>query len=240
MSKVRGRAFLGLVAGASLGLSGCFPAAGGGAEVSPPTISANGTGRVTGIPDTVVITLGVESEAAQAADALAANNQRARTIIDLLKGSGIDEKDIKTSQFSISPRYDNEGSLITGYLVSNILTVRTSDATDAGALIDKAAQAAGNDIRVQSVVFEIDDKGSLYEDARKQAVQEARRQAEQLARAAGVELGEVRSIFESVDSPVPFPFPLPRTGPEDLSAEVPFQAGSQELTLRVEVTYQIG
>ena len=218
-----------------IALVGC---AGGGtvSDTEPPTITARGIGRVTGVPDTVVITLGVESESAQASEALAGNNERTRAVIDLLKQAGVAEEDIQTSQFSINPRFDNEGRAIVGYFVTNLLTARVSDDVDAGALIDKAAQAAGNDIRVQSIQFEIDDKGSLYEDARQEAVEEAKNQAEQLAEAAGVELGSIRSITESVTAPPPVPFLLPRTGP---ASDVPLEQGSQEITLEVQVVYVI-
>jgi uncharacterized protein YggE len=105
-------------------------------------------------------------------------------------------------------------------------------------LIDAAAGAAANDVRVQSVRFEIDDEGSLFAEARADAVKQARTQAEQLAEAAGVELGEVRSITESSTETPPGPFPMGRT--DDLSSSVPLQPGSQELTLEVQVVYDIG
>lgn len=216
-------------------LGGC--ASGGtGSDTEPPTITARGIGRVTGVPDTVVITLGVESESAQASEALDRNNERTKAVIDLLKQARVAEEDIQTSQFSINPRFDNEGRAIVGYLVTNLLTARVSDDVDAGALIDKAAQSAENDIRVQSIHFEIDDKGSLYEDARKGAVEDAKKQAEQLAEAAGVELGSVRSITESVTPQPPVPYLLPRT---DAAASVPLEPGSQEITLEVQVVYEI-
>ncbi|MEX2553733.1 MAG: SIMPL domain-containing protein [Actinomycetota bacterium] len=217
-------------------LVGC--ASGGtGSDREPPTISARGIGRVAGVPDTIVITLGVESESAQASEALARNNERTKAVIDLLKQTGVAEEDIQTSQFSINPRFDNEGRAIVGYFVTNLLTARVSDDVDAGALIDKAAQAAANDIRVQSIHFEIDDKGSLYEDARREAVEEANKQAEQLAEAAGVELGSVRSITESLAVQPPVPL-LARTGGEG-APSVPLEQGSQEITLEVQVVYEI-
>lgn len=219
-------------------LAGCSSGGVGSGDKDSPSITARGIGQVTGIPDTVVVTLGVESQGEQAAEALAANNQRTSAIIEILEQAGVAEEDIRTSQFSIFPRYDNEGRSITGYTVTNLLTARVSDSADAGALIDAAAAAAGNDVRVQSVQFEIDDKGSLYADARADAVAQARAQAEQLADAAGVDLGGVRSIVESSTASPPFPFPMART---DAFAEsgVPLAPGSEQLTLEVEVIYDI-
>lgn len=220
----------------AVALVGCS-SRGTGSDTEPPTITARGIGRVAGEPDTIVITLGVESESAQASEALARNSERTKAVIDLLKTARVAEEDIQTSQFSINPRFDNEGRAIVGYLVTNLLTARVSEDVDAGALIDKAAQAAANDIRVQSIRFEIDDKGPLYEDARKEAVEEAKKQAEGLAEAAGVKLGSVRSITESVAAQPPVPL-LARTGGEG-AAGVPLEPGSQEITLEVQVVYEI-
>jgi uncharacterized protein len=231
----RGVTALGVVA--ALMLAGCSGAPGSRAE-DRPSITAKGVGRVTGVPDVVVVTLGVETQAAQAREALSGNNEKTTALINLLKGAGVAEEDLQTSQFSIHPRYDDEGRAITGYTVTNLLTARMREGRDPGALIDAAAGAAGNDVRVQSVQFEIDDEGTLFAEARADAVRQARTQAEQLADAAGVELGGVRSITESsTEGPPPQPLLLPRT---DTAESVPLERGSQELTLEVQVIYDIG
>lgn len=227
---------VGLVAVVLLG--GCTTNNSGGKADDAPSITAKGVGRVTGIPDTVVVTLGVETESGRASEALSVNSDRTNAVIRLIKEAGVADEDIKTSQFSINPRYDFEGRAITGYVVTNLLTARLGEGRDTGALIDAAAGAAGNDVRVQSVQFEIDDEGSLFAEARADAVRQARTQAEQLAEAADVELGEVRSIVESSTERPPGPLPLGRT--EDMASSVPLQPGSQELTLEVQVVYDIG
>lgn len=217
-----------------------------GSDQDVPSITARGIGEVTGIPDTVVIVLGVETQAPEAADALSRNNQSSAAVIEELRGAGVEDEDIQTSQFSIVPRFgdaDREpglppqpdpGGTIIGYTVTNLVTARMSTETNAGELIDAAAAAAGDDIRVQSVGFEIDDKGSLYAEARTDAIERAREQAEQLADAAGVQLGRIRSINESSTGGFP---PMPRTEAFDQGAAL--QPGSQELTLEVEVVYEI-
>lgn len=233
------RTAVALVAAGALMLGGCGANSTGGRADNEPSITAKGVGRVTGVPDIVVVTLGVESESAEASRALAANNERTNAVITLLRDAGVADEDVQTSQFSINPRFDDEGRAITGYVVTNLLTARLGEGRDPGALIDAAAEAAGNDVRVQSVHFEIDDEGSLYAEARADAVRQARTQAEQLAEAADVELGEVRSIVESSTQAPPVPFPMARVE-DSLSSSVPLQPGSQELALEVEVVYDIG
>ncbi|MEX2587129.1 MAG: SIMPL domain-containing protein [Actinomycetota bacterium] len=222
-----------------------------------PSITARGVGEATGVPDTVVIVLGVETEAAQAADALARNNESSEAVMQVLRDAGVEEEDIKTSQFSISPRFGEGSGLppglivppgagqgdIVGYRVTNLVTARMSADAGAGELIDAAAEAAGDQIRVQSVQFEIDDTDSLYAEARADAVERATQQAEQLAEAAGVELGAVRSVTESGVRGDPSPL-LARTGPEAGDGgggfgSVGLSPGSQELMLGVEMVFEI-
>ncbi|MCZ7528057.1 MAG: SIMPL domain-containing protein [Acidimicrobiia bacterium] len=205
----------------------------GSAEAA--TITARGVGRVTGTPDTLTMTIGVQSRAASASEALTRNAERARAVIDTLKGAGVAAEDLQTSQLSIFPTFDEEGD-ITGYEVTNLVTARVREIERAGEIVDDAVAVADDDVRVQGIQFSIEDTGPLVEQARSQAVAEARTQAEQLATAAGVELGAVRSI-EETESPAPIPT---RLRVDEAAEAVPIEPGSQELTVSVEVVFEIG
>ena len=79
---------------------------------------ASGTARV--VPDTAEITLGVITEAKDAAKAHAENSAAAARVKNAVKGLGIAERDIQTSRYDFSPVYDvkdNGRSVITGYTV---------------------------------------------------------------------------------------------------------------------------
>ena len=200
---------------AALTLAGCARSGGKAAGAAPaatvatdngrPTIAARGVGLVKGTPDTLRVVLGVETQAPSAKDALAANNDKANTLINTLKQKGVEAKDIQTSQLSINPTYDNQGRHITGYQVTNQVTATLHDLAGAGALIDAAAGAVGDAVRVQSMGFSIDDDSALKAEARTQAVHLAQLQAEQMAKAAGVKLGPIRLISEvPANSPSPY------------------------------------
>jgi len=203
-----------------------------------PVIHAQGVGQVKGTPDTLTVILGVETRAASAKDALDSNNSKAKALIDSLKGKGVADKDLQTSQLSISPTYDEKGQRIIGYQVSNQVRATLHDLAGAGGLIDAAAAAAGDAVRVQSVGFSIDDDSTLKAEARTDAVKRAHDQAEQMAKAAGVKLGRVRSISEaSASSPPPYPYAMGDAAQK--SAATPIQPGTQELSLTVNVVYDI-
>lgn len=206
----------------------------------PPSITVRGVGRVTGPPDTVTVTLGVETRAATAAAALTANRDRANALVKLLRERQIPDRDIQTSQLSIYPQYDQRGTRITGYQVSNIVTARLRGRIDtAGPLIDAAAAAVGDAVRVQGITFSIEDTKGLLAQARKAAVADAREQATQLTEAAGARLGPLRAIrSSSVNVPPPIALESRAVAAAD-SAPTPVFGGSQEITAEVELVYDL-
>jgi uncharacterized protein YggE len=109
------------------------------------------------------------------------------------------------------------------------------DIAAAGAVIDQAAAAAGDAIRVQQIEFSVADESAARAQARADAVRRALAQAQQLAEAAGVELGPVRSIVELAGEP-----PVPYRAEADIAQQaVPLEPGTQELAVTVEVVHGI-
>jgi uncharacterized protein YggE len=222
--------------------AGAAPAAGVTTDNGRPSIAARGVGMVKGTPDTLRVVLGVETRAPSAKDALAANNDKANALVDTLKGKGVEAEDIQTSQLSINPTYDDKGQRITGYQVNNTVTATLHDIAGAGALIDAAAGAVGDAVRVQSIGFSIDDDSALKAEARTQAVHLAQLQAEQMAKAAGVKLGAIRLISEvPASGPVPYyqQYDAVAKGATAGAAPAPILPGQQELSLTVDVVWDI-
>ncbi len=207
------------------------------ADSSARLITAQATGTVTGTPDVVTISLGVSTTSASAQSALDENNRLATDLIAVIKDSGVAPEDLQTSQLSINPSYDDKGA-VTGYQVNNMVTATLRDITKAGALIDAAGKAAGDAVRVQQLAFSIDDDSTLRANARADAVRRAQAQAQQLAEAAGVALGPLHSITEA-------PLNNSRVYAAEMVTDaaagaVPIEAGSQELTVSVQVVFEIG
>ncbi len=225
-----------LAAAAAVLAAGCSssPSPSAGQDAPVPGISTQATGTVTGTPDTVTVVLAVQTQAAAANAALSDNAAKASTVIDLLKDQGIAAEDIKTSNLNLHPQRGPDGQ-ITGYQVTNEVTATVHDISKAGPLIDAAAGAAGDAIRVQQTTFSIADDSDLRADARAEAVTQAETQAEQLAQAAGVDLGRVRSIAEAPLQSGP-PQPLAHA---DRTAVTPVEPGSQDVTVTVDVVYDV-
>lgn len=169
----------------------------------PRTMTVSGEGFVMAKPDMAEISVGVLSQGRSAGEALAENTKRMNQLFAIIKGLGIEDKDIQTSNFSVTPRYaapdpsaPGRQMTIAGYDASNDLSVRIRDLSKLGDALDRFVTAAGaNNLR--GISFDFANPDPLLDEARKNAVAEARRKAELYAQAAEVKLGPVRSIGES-------------------------------------------
>ena len=209
------------------------------ANTNGPTISVAGHGKVEGTPDTVTVTIGVQTTDPSAQTAMQKNGDEATALIDALKSRGVAAKDIQTNDLSVSPTWDTKGQQITGYSVSNPVSVRLHDITHAGSIIDAAAAKVGNDVRLQGVAFSIEDPTGALAQARAAAVKDAITQAQQLAAAAGVKLGAIRSIDDTgTQLPQPQYFTGTTAG-DAVHASTPVEPGSQQLAVDVSVVYDI-
>src|SRR5215211_6783731 len=193
------------------------------------TITVSGVAKVRGTPDLLTMTLGVSSRGRSVGEALDRNNAAIQKVMDVLADGGVDKKDIQTTNFAIGPVRDDK-STITGYSVSNLLTVQLRDLAKAGGIIDKSATAGGDDVVMNGVSFTFDDASDLVAQARAEAVKRARAQADELARAAGVELGDVLTISESTPDQGPI---LSAPSERAAGADVAIEPGTEELSVQV-------
>lgn len=199
-------------------------------------VSVLGHGEVKARPDTATIQIGIDTEAANAKDALAQNNTQAQALQQKLAELKIDTKDIQTSNFSISPTYGNDGRQVTGYRVSNIVTVTIRNLDSAGTLLDQVVQAGANNI--YGISFSVADTQKLMEQARQAAMADAKARATQLATAGGAAVGDVLIISENVSAP-PVPMPMLDRAAAQGAPSVPVQAGEQSISIDVQATFAL-
>jgi uncharacterized protein YggE len=203
-------------------------------------ITVTGSGQAFGSPDVAVITLGVQAQAATVADARETAASTAQAVIDSVKKNGVADKDIQTTQFTISPQYDyrtNGSPVIRGYQVTNVLMVKVRKIDTTGKVLDDATAAGGNNTIVQGVSFTMDDPSKLREAARSDALKDAKDRADQLAKEAGVSLGKPISISENVGQ-VPLPAAAV-SAPRTADSSTPVQTGEMQVNVTVTVVYAI-
>jgi hypothetical protein len=197
-----------------------------------------GHGSVEAAPDAAQVTTGVVTEAATARDALTANNAAMRKVVDGLKAAGIDAMDIQTQQFQIHPRYrtykDRDAQQIEAYVVRNQVAVKVREIARLGGILDQVVTLGANQAR--SISFIVSDAERRKDEARRKAIENATHRARLLAEAAGAKLGPVLTITEEVTGPAS---PRPMVARSMAAESVPIEAGSETLTVRVEVSFAL-
>lgn len=211
------------------------------AENIERTISVAGEGTATAPPDMATIHTGVVTQAAQANEALAANNAALRKILDVLQDHGVASKDIQTSNFNVQPEYKRgprgeQQREIIGYRVTNQVRVQVRNLPSLGKVLDSLVSAGSN--QISGISFGIDDPQGVLNQARNRAVADARSRAELYAHAAGVRVGKVLVISEQA-AQVPRPQFLGRAMAFEAASAVPVATGEQEVRATINIMYAL-
>jgi uncharacterized protein len=219
-------------------LAACSPSA--AAPESVRSMSVNGIGRVTIVPDIATINIGVRSESDVVTEALDGNTAQASAIARVLKELGIEEKDIQTSNFNIYPseRYDPMTGQVEGrfFVVENTVNVTVRDLSSLGQVLNAVVEAGANSI--YGISFNVDDRSAAVAEARELAIEEAKAKAEVIAEAAGVQLGEIINI-SVYEGSMPVPFYDVKGGAFAAESEVPIAAGTLTIVMECNLTYAI-
>lgn len=209
------------------------------------SITVVGVGKVTVVPDVVKIQVGVESISTTVAAATTENDKIMDAVLAALKKEGIAEKDIQTSYYSVYPEYERDrvGSetqlpKITGYRVSNSVTVTVRDTEDmkqVSAVLEAVVQAGVN--RVDGITFSVEDLQAVEDEGRKLAVADAKRRAEDLADLTEVKLGPVILVSEVITGPPEFA--QREVAPAAIGGGPSIMPGEQEYSVSIQITYAI-
>ena len=204
-------------------------------------VEVSGEGSVGAAPDFARVTLGVTSTGKNAGEAMAANAKAANSLVSLIKGEGVAPADIQTSELSISPMFSQPPPgqqtepTITGYSVSNNVTVTLREIPRLGALLDKAVSAGANSI--YGIGFGHNNPSALLDEARPFAVADARRKAEIYASAGGARIGRLMVLTEEVGGQMPIAFS--RAYAKGASAPTPIEAGETKLSVTITARFEL-
>ncbi len=205
-------------------------------------VEVTGEASVSAPPDFARLTLGVTTTAKDAREAMTENGKAVNSLIAAIKGEGVAAADIQTSGLSISPTFSSpsQGSpkppMITGYNVSDEVTVTARDHARLGALIDKADDAGAN--AIYGIAYAENDPSALLDKARPLAVADARRKAEIYANAGGARVGRLMDLSEQVGSQ-PVPFARRVYAQSAGAAPTPIEAGEDRLTVTILARFEL-
>lgn len=214
-------------------------------------ITVSGDGEIYAKPDLAIVDFSVVSEAKTVAPAMEDNTQKMNAVVEAMKSQGVESKDLKTTSFNISPRYEwyypqtclyppcSQKRVLVGYEITQTLQVKIRDMAKIGDIIQKAANAGSN--QTGDLQLTIDKQDELLKQAREQAIEKAKNKAKELASQLGVKLVRITNFSEGGAS-LFYPYLTEKmTGMEGV-AEAPapqIETGQNKIAVTVSITYQI-
>jgi uncharacterized protein len=202
-------------------------------------VIGEGTVRVT--PDYARIVSGVTTRAKTVKEASDTNSRIMATTIATLLQSGMAQRDIQTSRFSVQPVYTPPPQppaepKLTGYSVSNQVTINVRDLNKVGDILDYLITAGVTS--VGSITFLVSDQSKALDQGRAAAIADARRKAEIYAQASQLRLGDVAWVTE--DSGFVGPAAMRAAAASAPTAtSVPIAPGEDTLRVRITVGFAV-
>lgn len=218
----------------------------------PSTIVVSGEGEVTAVPDIGEFSFSVEADGKTASVAQTDSATKINAIVAYLKEKNVDEKDIKTQNYNLYPKYRYEQSpcligsycpgkqVADGFTVTQTISVKVRAVDTAGELISGVGELGATNL--SSLSFTIDDTTKLKSEARAKAINDAKEKAEVLAKQLGVRLVKMTGYSENGEVPRPY-----YGGMSDMAKVESYSAsvapemplGDNKITSQVTLTYEI-
>lgn len=208
-----------------------------------------GEGKVTAIPDIAEfsVTVSTEGKTDNLTETQEENSRKSNAIISFIKESGAQDKDIKTTNYSIEPRYEYSNcayfsicppAKLVGYTVRNTISVKLRDFEKISPVLEGVVARGANNL--YGPYFNIDDPENLKKEARAEAISQAKIRAKEIAKPSGIKIGRIISISEDY-SPI---YPVYRSYMKAMDNEAAMSApaiepGSEEIIVNVTIVYEI-
>jgi len=220
-------------------------------NISYNSITVIGEGEVVSIPDIANFSFAVSADAKTVSEAQTQVTEKMNAVLAALKDQGIEDKDIKTTNYSVYPKYTYTAGVcgptycppsqqvLDGYTASHNVSVKVRKTEEVGDALAAVGDKGATDI--SSVSFTTDDPDQLTEDARAKAIADARAKAKVLAKDLGVRLVRVVSFYEN-SGPRPYlemAYGMGGDGAVKATPTPSLPTGENKTTVSVSVTYEI-
>lgn len=225
-------------------------------EVYPQrTISASGEGEAFAIPDVASFSFGATEVGATVKDAQEKVDAKIAKALDAVKGSGVEDKDIKTVSYNVYPKYEWEQiycittpclggkNVLKGYEVSQTISVKVRETEKAGDLVTKIGASGLNNI--SNLEFTVDDRDVYVAKAREEAIAKAKENAKKMAKSLGVRLGKVLYFNENGGYPIYYGEKgmggdmVTAVAPQAMATRAELPTGETRITSNVSITFEI-
>jgi uncharacterized protein YggE len=228
----------------------------GSGTTATNTVSVSGEGEAFAVPDIASVSFTVSNDAKTMDLAQKPTNDTVSKAIAYLKAQGIDEKDIKTEDYSANPKYENRpvsmiacapgsycppytsNQVAVGYTVSETISVKIRKADNAGAIVSGLGALGVTNISGPN--YTVDNEDTIKSEARTKAIDNAKAKAEELAKELGVHIVRIVNFSENGSNPYPMyskamDMAVGAVAPEAATLPV----GQNKYTSNVTITYEI-
>ncbi len=217
---------------------------------SQNSITVSATGEIYAKPDLALTNFTVLTEKKTVSEAMKENTKKMNDIVAFMKEQGIKDKDLKTTNFYIYPRYEwlksancvppcPEGKrTLVGYEITQSLQVKIRDLDKIGEIIQGATENGAN--QVGDLQFTIDQRDEVEKQARERAINEAKNKAKELASQLGVNLVRITSFSEGGGSRYYESYAPKLMAADMVGGGAPqIQTGENKIEIQVTITYEI-
>jgi uncharacterized protein len=202
-------------------------------------LSVSAQAEARRVPDIAHLSTGVVTQAADANAAMRANAEQMSKVVAAIRQAGIAERDIQTGGVNLNPQYryaENQPPTITGYQASNTVNLVVRDIARLGRILDALVEVGANQINGPS--FDVEDKDSAYDEARRAAIDKAQQRASMYAKTLGMRVRRIVSISEggSLGPPVP----MMAMARMEKATDTPISPGENTLSANLDVVFELG
>src|SRR3989344_577160 len=171
------------------------------------SVSVTGEGEAISVPDIASFSFTVSADAATPSDAQEQVTKQMDAALDGLKELGIEQKDIKTTDYTVWPKYTYESTICLpaycppskqvpdGYTANHSVSVKVRKVKDAGRALALAGEKGATEI--SGISFTVDDPDKTLNEARAKAIADAKSKAKLLSKELGVRLVRVVSFYDN-------------------------------------------
>jgi hypothetical protein len=236
----------------------------GGATPASNVISFDGKGEISATPDIATISFTLSDDEKDLKTAQDKVTTKETAVLSFLDSQKIDKKDIKTESYNSYPKYDYSNSVcpvqqyngtsmmggslpvycppgkqvLSGYTVSESISVKVRDITKAGAVVQGIGAVGVKDMNGPN--FSIEKEDALKAQARKMAINDAKAKAQTLSKDLGVNLVRIVNFSENGNYPIMYNTYGMAKADSAVSAPAPtLPTGENKITSNVTITYEI-
>ncbi len=176
------------------------------------TVAVTGEGIVYVTPDVATLEFTINEVKSSSKEAQTAANNKMLMVKKVLSDLKVDDKDVKSTYYTVSPKYNYDNcphtisgipcipkQKLEGYEVSHNVRVKVRDLDNAGKVLEALGSAGVNNVSGPN--FVVDDMSKAKEEARGKAIAEAKAKAKVLSSQLDIDIDEIVS-YSDVDNGV--------------------------------------